>query len=56
MQFPPWHCFSAVIGLRKNSGFSAFQRKAIGIAVSGFIVSVGFMALLSIQFDFAQLH
>jgi len=47
---------AAVIGLRKNSGFSTFQRQAIGIAVLSFIISLGFMALLSIQFDFAQLH
>src|SRR5947208_16364396 len=46
--------FAAVIGLRKNSGFSTFQRQAIGIAVLSFIVSVGFMALLSIQFDFGN--
>jgi len=45
---------AAVIGLRKNSGFSTFQRQAIGIAVLSFIVSVGFMALLSIQFDFGN--
>jgi len=46
--------FAAVIGLRKKSGFSTFQRQAIGIAVLSFIVSVGFMALLSIQFDFGN--
>jgi hypothetical protein len=43
---------AAVVGLRKNSGLSAFQRQAIGIAALGFIISVGFMGLLSIQFDF----
>src|SRR5438477_13087256 len=46
--------FAAVIGLRKKSGFSTFQRQAIGIAVLSFIVSVGFMALLSIKFDFGN--
>jgi hypothetical protein len=45
---------AAAIGLRKNNGFSMFQRQAIGIAVLSFIVSVGFMALLSIQFDFGN--
>jgi hypothetical protein len=45
---------AAVVGLRKNSGLSTFQRQAIGTAVLSFIVSVGFMALLSIQFDFGN--
>jgi len=45
---------AAVVGLRKNSGLSAFQRQAIGIAALSFIVSVGFMGLLSIQFDFGD--
>jgi hypothetical protein len=45
---------AAVVGLRKNSGLSAFQRQAIGIAALSFTVSVGFMGLLSIQFDFGD--
>ncbi|HVD95549.1 MAG TPA: DUF2142 domain-containing protein [Candidatus Limnocylindria bacterium] len=44
----------ALVGLRKNSGLSTFQRQAIGIAALSFVVSVGFMALLSIQFDFGN--
>jgi len=45
---------STLLGLRKRTGLSKFQRQAIVIAVSGFIVSVGFLALLSIQFDFGN--
>jgi hypothetical protein len=45
---------AAVVGLRKKSSLSTFQRQAIGTAVLTFIVSVGFMALLSIQFDFGD--
>jgi len=44
----------ALIGLRTKAGLSAFQRQAIGIAVLSFIVSVGCLALLSIQFDFGN--
>jgi hypothetical protein len=40
--------------LRKKDGLSTFQRRAIGIAALGFIASVGFLALLSIQFDFGN--
>jgi hypothetical protein len=40
--------------LRKNAGLSMFQQQAIGIAAVGFIASVGFLALLSIQFDFGN--
>jgi hypothetical protein len=42
----------ALFGLRRQSDLSTFQRQAIVMAVLGFIVSVGFLALLSIQFDF----
>jgi hypothetical protein len=45
---------AAVVALQKNSDLSTFQRQAIGIAVLSFIVSVGFMGLLSIQFDFGD--
>jgi hypothetical protein len=45
---------AALVGLRKNSGLSMFERQAIGTAVLSLIISVGFMALLSIQFDFGN--
>jgi hypothetical protein len=44
----------ALIGLRKKAGLSAFQRQAIGVAALSFVASVGFLALLSIQFDFGN--
>jgi hypothetical protein len=43
---------AALLGMRRKAGLSMFQRQAIGIAVLGFVASVGFLALLSIQFDF----
>lgn len=43
---------AALIGLRKGTELSRSQRQAISIAALSFIVSVGFLALLSIQFDF----
>ena len=45
---------AALIGLRKGTGLSTFQRQAISIAALSFIMSVGFLALLSIQFDFGN--
>jgi hypothetical protein len=45
---------AAIVGLRKRAGLSAFQRQAIGIAILSFVTSVGFLALLSIQFDFGS--
>jgi hypothetical protein len=45
---------AAIIGLRKRAGLSAFQRQAISIAILSFVTSVGFLALLSIQFDFGS--
>ena len=45
---------AAIMGLRKRAGLSAFQRQAIGIATLSFVISVGFLALLSIQFDFGS--
>jgi Predicted membrane protein (DUF2142) len=45
---------AALIGLRNKAALSTFQRQAIGIAALSFIVSVGFLALLSIQFDFGN--
>jgi hypothetical protein len=38
--------------LRKGTELSRSQRQAISIAALSFIMSVGFLALLSIQFDF----
>jgi hypothetical protein len=45
---------AALLGLRKGAGLSVFQRQAIATAALGFIASVGFLALLSIQFDFGN--
>jgi hypothetical protein len=45
---------AALLGLRKKANLSTFQRQAIGVAALGFIASVGFLALLSIQFDFGS--
>jgi hypothetical protein len=45
---------AAIIGLRKRAGLSAFQRQAIGIVTLSFVTSVGFLTLLSIQFDFGS--
>jgi hypothetical protein len=45
---------AALIGSRNETALSTFQRQAVGIAALSFIVSVGFLALLSIQFDFGN--
>jgi hypothetical protein len=45
---------AALVGLRKKTDLSTFQRQAIVVAALGFITSVGFLALLSIQFDFGS--
>jgi hypothetical protein len=45
---------AALIGLRNKAALSAFQRQAISVAVLSFIVSVGFLEFLSIQFDFGN--
>jgi hypothetical protein len=45
---------AALMGLRKKSGLSTFQRQALGIVGLSFTMSVGFLALLSIQFDFGN--
>ena len=45
---------AALFGLRKNAGLSTFQRQAIGVAVLCFIASAGFLAFLSVQFDFGN--
>jgi len=45
---------AALLGLRTKAGLSTFQRQAIAIAALSFIAAVGFLALLSIQFDFGN--
>jgi hypothetical protein len=45
---------AATLGLRKKAGLSALQRQAIGSAILIFLAGVGFLALLSIQFDFGN--
>src|SRR5437867_12262385 len=45
---------AALIGLRNKAAVSTFQRQAIGVAALNFVASVGFLALLSIQFDFGN--
>jgi hypothetical protein len=45
---------AALLGLRRGASVSIFQRQAIGIAALCFIASVGFLALLSLQFDFGN--
>lgn len=45
---------AALLGLRKKAGLSTFERQAIAIAALSFIAAVGFLALLSIQFDFGN--
>jgi Predicted membrane protein (DUF2142) len=45
---------AALVGLRKKTDLSMFQRQAIAVAALGFITSVGFLASLSIQFDFGN--
>jgi hypothetical protein len=45
---------AVLAGLRKKTDLSTFQRQAIAVAALGFITSVGFLALLSIQFDFGN--
>ena len=45
---------AAVVGLRKQAGLSTFQRQAIGIAALTFVAAVGFLVLLSVQFDFGN--
>ncbi|HEY5768033.1 MAG TPA: DUF2142 domain-containing protein, partial [Candidatus Udaeobacter sp.] len=45
---------AAVLGLRKPSALSAFQRQAIAVAILTFAAGVAFLGLLSIQFDFGS--
>jgi hypothetical protein len=45
---------AALAGMRRRAGLPAFQRQALAIAGLSFLASVGFFALLSIQFDFGS--
>jgi hypothetical protein len=45
---------ATVAGVIKGRGLSVFQRQAIAVAVLSFMAAVGFLALLSIQFDFGN--
>ena len=45
---------AAMVGLRKQTGLSGFQRQAIGSAILIFLAGGAFLALLSIQFDFGN--
>lgn len=45
---------AAIVGLRKQSGLTMFQRRAIGSAILIFVAGVVFLLLLSIQFDFGN--
>jgi len=45
---------AAVFGLRRRSGLSAFQRKAIAVAVLSVAAGIALLGLLSIQFDFGS--
>jgi hypothetical protein len=44
----------AIVGLRKRTGLTAFQRQAIGSAILIFIAGIAFLGMLSIQFDFGN--
>jgi hypothetical protein len=45
---------AALVGLRKPFGLSAFQRQAIAVAILTVAAGIGFLGLLSIQFDFGR--
>jgi hypothetical protein len=45
---------AAVLGLRKQVGLSAFQRQAFSVAILTVAAGIGFLGLLSIQFDFGS--
>jgi hypothetical protein len=45
---------AAVLGLRKQFGLSAFQRKAIAVAILVVAAGTAFLGLLSVQFDFGS--
>jgi hypothetical protein len=43
---------AAILGLRKHFALSTFQRQAIAVAILTVAAGIGFLGLLSIQFDF----
>jgi hypothetical protein len=45
---------AAILGLRKPFALSAFQQQAIAVAIVTVAAGVGFLGLLSIQFDFGR--
>jgi hypothetical protein len=45
---------AAMIGIRRNSVLSTFQRQALFIAALTFMAALAFLALLSIRFDFGE--
>ena len=45
---------AAFVGLQRRAGLGVIQRQAIGSAMLIFLAGVGFLALLSIQFDFGN--
>jgi Predicted membrane protein (DUF2142) len=45
---------TGLAGIRSRAGLSKFQRQALAIAGLSFLAAVGFLALLSIQFDFGN--
>ena len=45
---------ATIAGLRKKTALPAFQRQAIGSAILILLAGVGFLALLSVQFDFGN--
>jgi hypothetical protein len=44
----------AIVGVRKSSGLSIFQRRAIAVAILTVAAGIAFLGLLSIQFDFGR--
>jgi hypothetical protein len=45
---------AAILGLRKQFALTAFQRQAIAVAILTVAAGIGFLGLLSIQFDFGS--
>jgi hypothetical protein len=45
---------AAILGLRKHFALSTFQRQAIAVAILTVAAGIGFLGLLSIQFDFGN--
>jgi branched-subunit amino acid transport protein len=45
---------AAILGLRRQAGLSAFQRRALFLAALTFVAALAFLALLSVRFDFGE--